>query len=232
MITRHQFKRTLLILLIGSVVVFAVLGIWLVLAGSKNWFELRVLLTTIVLAAASLCGLACDASRTPRGMNLLPKAGFALTAIGALMHIFCIWVDRDFGLIVYTATVSIFAVATVHVCLLSIARLAPRYRWIFYVACQVIYALAVMLVALMFGQIKSRELLTVILTLSIIDVALTFLIPLLHRVSKLDETQKVSSPMNDRNVAAIDEELAQLRKRISHLEKLRSELAGREFEAM
>jgi hypothetical protein len=41
----------------------------------------------------------------------------------------------------------------------------------------------------------------------------------------------MTSPLNDRNMAAIDDEIMQLKKRIAYLENLRSEITNREFEA-
>jgi hypothetical protein len=100
------------------------------------------------------------------------------------------------------------------------------------VACQVIYGLALLLVAMLFGMIQSREMFRVVTALAIVDVALTFLIPLLHRVSRLDGSEvAMTSPLNDRNMAAIDDEIMQLKKRIAYLENLRSEITNREFEA-
>ena len=57
-----DLKRPLLYLAVGSVMVGAVLGIIVVLRNTWGWFEVRVILTTITIAVASLCGLACDLS--------------------------------------------------------------------------------------------------------------------------------------------------------------------------
>ena len=71
----------------------AVLGIIIVLRDNWDWFEIRVILTTITVAVASLCGLACDLSRTPKGSNLLPYAGLCMTLIAAAMIIAGMWID-------------------------------------------------------------------------------------------------------------------------------------------
>ncbi len=59
-------KRPLLYLLAGSVGLAVVLGIAIVLRNTWGWFEIRVILTTLTIAAASICGLACDISRAAR----------------------------------------------------------------------------------------------------------------------------------------------------------------------
>jgi hypothetical protein len=128
-----------------------------------------------------------------------------------------------------TASVSIFAVATVIVCLLSIARLARRFRWVFFIACQLIYGLAVLLSIMIIWEIDDDRMFRFLVVLSIADAALALVIPLLHRISKTDDNgAAMMTPLDERNVAAIDQEVAQLKKRLAELEELRSEIAGNE----
>jgi hypothetical protein len=225
----RNLKRPLLYLLIGSVVLGAVLGIIIVLRNKWGWFEVRVVLTTLTVAIASLCGLACDLSRTPRGRNVLPNVGLALTFLAAVMILGGIWADVDSeGYWKMTVSLAIFAIANVHVSLLSIARLAGRFRWVFLVTCQVIYGLALLLWIMIIWEIDNDRMFRFLAALSILDAALTLVIPLLHRISKADDgsgspTQTV---LDERNVAALDHEIALLRKRLDSLEKLRAEIVG------
>ena len=63
--------------------------------------------------------------------------------------------------------------------------------------------------------------------LSILAAALTLVVPLLHRIGKTDANRSaMMMPLAERNVAAIDQEINLLQKRISELEKLRIEIAG------
>lgn len=224
----HNLKRPLLYVLVASVIVGALLGIVIVLRNRWNWFEIRVMLTTIILATASLCGLACDLSRTPRGANLLPRAGFLLTFIGATLILIGMWSDLESGWFWKpTASLSVFAIATVHVCLLSIARLAAKFRWVFFIAWQVIYGVAMLICIMIIWEIESEAVFRFLAAISIVDAALTLVIPLLHRISKTeDEPNLAITPLDERNIEAIDEEISTLKKRISKLEKLRSEIAG------
>jgi hypothetical protein len=67
----------------------------------------------------------------------------------------------------------------------------------------------------------------VLAVVSIVDAALTLVIPLLHRIGKTDANRSaMMMPLDERNVVAIDQELVLLKKRISELEKLRDEIAG------
>lgn len=220
----NSFKRPLLYLLMGSVILGAVLGIVIVVRGDWSWLEVRVLLTTIVLAVASLCGLAADMSRTPRGLNLLPMTSLGLTLVGTVLLLIGIWGDLDEEWFwKSTACISVFAVATVHASLLSIARLARKFAWVYFVACQVIYGVAALIAILIIWEVDDERMYRFLAALAIVDVAFTLLIPLLHRVSRL-EGQTEATPMEERNVLAIDQEIASLQRRIEHLEKLKSEL--------
>jgi hypothetical protein len=226
---QSNLKRPLLYSLVGSVVLGALLGIVLVLRNTWGWFEVRVILTTITVAIASLCGLACDLSRTPRGANILPRGGLLLTLVAAGLILAGMWTDLNKDEFwKFTISVSIFAVATVHICLLSIAQLAKRFRWVYFIACQVIYGLAVLLSVIVFWELENERMFRFVAMISIVDAALTLVIPLLHRISRADDNHShIAAPMAARNLAAIDDEIATLKKRIVELEKLRLEMDDR-----
>ena len=226
---QSNLKRPLLYSLVGWVVLGALLGIVLVLRNTWGWFEVRVILTTVTVAIASLCGLACDLSRTPRGANILPRGGLVLTLVAAGLILAGMWTDlnKD-GFWKFTISVSIFAVATVHICLLSIAQLAKRFRWVYFIACQVIYGLAVLLAVIVFWELENERMFRFVAMISIVDAALTLVIPLLHRISRTDDNHShIAAPIAARNLAAIDAEVAALKKRIVELEKLRLEMVDR-----
>ena len=226
MSNRPNLKRLLLYLLIGSVVVGAVLGIIIVLRDEWGWFETRVVLTTLVTASASLCGLAADLSRTPRGINLLPKTGLLLTLVASGLILIGIWAEVTEVVFWKTAfCISTFAIATVHVCLLSIAQLAPRFRWVLYIAVQVIYGLAALLSALVIWEIGEPGVYRLAAAVAIVDAALSLVIPLLHRISRSErKAGELETPIEQRNRAAIDDEIKRLQERISKLEELKSQL--------
>ena len=57
-----------------------------------------------------------------------------------------------------TACACILAVALVHVCLLSIARLASRFSWVYWIAVQVVFGLAILLMGVLVLEIESERL--------------------------------------------------------------------------
>ncbi len=209
--------------LIGSVILGAVLGIVFILCDSWGWFEMQVMLTTVIVAVTSLCGLACDLSRTPRGRNLLPKSGLALAIATAGLLLVGIWGDVESeSYWKATACVSIGGVAVVHVCLLSIAKLAKRFQWIHLIGSQIIFGFALLLCAVIIGEIDSKEVWRLIAATSIVIGAFSLTVPILHRISKLDRLgEDLSSPIEVQNLAAIDDEIVALQKRIAELLRVR-----------
>ncbi|MGV3482857.1 MAG: hypothetical protein ACO1RT_00415 [Planctomycetaceae bacterium] len=224
----RKLTKPLLYALIGSVLLGAALAIFFVLRGTWNWFEIRVILTTLTIAAASLCGLACELSKTPLGLNLLPKFGLVVTAIGAVMLLIGIWADISGDMYwKLTTCVCIFSVATVHVSLLSIAKLGRRFRWVYTVACQIIFGLAIMLAIIILAEIDSDTAWRLVAALSIVVAAITLVIPILHRIGKLEAPPgEFLLPIDQRNVAAIDGEIEQLSRRIEDLKRLRAQISG------
>ena len=211
---RSNLKRPLLYLLVASVLFGAVLGIIIVLRNKWDWFEVRVILTTVTVAIASLCGLACDLSRTPRGRNLYPIGGLGLTFVAAGMILIGMWADLESKWFwKSTASVSIFAVATVHICLLSVAKLAGNFKWVFLIACQVIFGLALLLCVVVMWEVGNDRMYRFLAVISIVDAALTLVIPLLHRIGKTDANRSaMMMPVDERNVVALDQEIALLKK--------------------
>ena len=225
-----RLKRALAYGLIASVFLGAALGIAAVLRDHWSWFEVRVLLTTAVLAAACICGLVSDLARTPRGLNLLPLAGLGLTLITTVLLLVLLWGFSDRGpgppeaLVKAAACLSFFTVATVHMSLLSLARLAPRFQLTLWAAYCILYALASLMSAAVLEISDGDDALHPIAVLSILAVAITLIIPLLHRISQTDPNFTPLSVHDEHNAAALDAEIDKLQRRLAQLQKLRNQL--------
>lgn len=226
MYTQRQLKRPLIYTLIGSVIIGAFLGIVAVLRGVWGWYEVRVMLTAVTLVVACLAGLACELARTPRGANRLPQAGLLLTLVSAAFMLFRVWVEID-SLWYWkpTAILLTFTAATIHICLLSIAKLAAKFRVVYWVAFQVVMGLAGIITAIVIFEIDSEMIFRLVAVISIVAAALTLLIPLLHRLSRADLTDKTEllTAVEERNIDAIDQEIIKLKARLATLERLRVE---------
>ncbi|QDV45966.1 hypothetical protein Enr13x_58700 [Stieleria neptunia] len=228
MTTPSSLKKPLLYLLIGSVLLSALLGIVLVLRGNWGWLEVRVILTTVIIAVASVCGLACDLSRTPSGFNAMPKSGLVLTAVTTVLLLFGIWCEIGSEAYWKTTTVLIsIGVATIHVSLLSIAKLANRFRWVYFIGSQIIFGLALLIAAVIVFEINSELLWRFLAAHSIVVAAISIVIPILHRISKTDANRgDLLMPVEARNVDSIDRQIAQLEERLAQLRTLREQIVG------
>ncbi|MDB4368783.1 hypothetical protein N9Z58_01470 [bacterium] len=228
----NNFKKPLLFALVISVAVGAVLGIGVVLLNNWGWYEVRVILTTLIIVIASLCGLACDLSKLPFGNNLLPRIGLCLTGITATLFLLGLWGVIESRIYWKSATCClIVGFATVHICLLSIAKLVGRYRWVYTIGCQVILGLACILCVILIFEIESEEIFRPVAAISIVAAAITLLIPILHRLGKMNsKKQGLLMPVDARNVAVIDEQISQLEKRITTLRHLKSKIVEEDAE--
>jgi len=229
MYLQSKIKKPFLYALVGSVLLGTLLGISFVIRNTWSWFEVRVILTTIVVAVASLCGLACDLARLPRGSNWLPKLGVVLSGLAGAMLLGSLWLGPNS--VVYLkvmACISILTVATVHLSLLSIAKLGNRFQWVYVLGSQIIAGFALLLCSFLVFEIDAGGVWQLIAALSIVVTAFTLVIPLLHRVSKMDAVGDESflSPVEQQNLASIDAEIGRLQARISELEAIRTKLSG------
>ena len=65
-----NLKRMFLYLLIGSISLSALLGIWAIISGEFGEFQTRILLTTLTVVSFSIFGLACGSFlENPRTVN-------------------------------------------------------------------------------------------------------------------------------------------------------------------
>jgi hypothetical protein len=219
-------KKAFLYALVGSVALSAILGILAILSGDFGWLELRILLTTVTIAVASIAGLACGAYLATRRGRTLPLAGAALSVLAAVMIIAGMWLE-DLGSELYwkiAASASVFAVACAHLSLLSMARLAEWFRWSLAAAHAVILAVAALFVVIIFTEGDREGMFQLLAVAAVLDAAITVVIPILHRLSKAD-----TAPMKDgatpaaRRRESIDAEIARLKARIAELERLKEE---------
>src|ERR1700740_1115877 len=110
-------KRIALWFLITSVAVSAVIGIIAIVVGNFGQTQARILLTTLVISAASICALACGALWDSGRLRLLPMIGIALAIFDAILLIAGIWWEpASDGYWKFTASAGLIAAATAHVC--------------------------------------------------------------------------------------------------------------------
>ncbi|MEW6356570.1 MAG: hypothetical protein AB1696_09605 [Planctomycetota bacterium] len=195
-------KRIALYSLIVALIVSALIGIYALLHGEFDWFEIRILLTSITISGGSMCSLACASLAEVRRKVWLPAAGILLSALAVLFVLYGIWVDaRGDAFWKTTSSLGVATVAVAHVCLLSHARLASTY-FIAAVAAQIAdVTLALLILGLVWIEdMDSITWFRMVGVNSIIVAMLSIIIPILHKLSA-SETQeraaKAESPPQD-----------------------------------
>ncbi|HMO58352.1 MAG TPA: cupin domain-containing protein [Roseiflexaceae bacterium] len=187
--------RIALYTLIGSVVISAGLGIVAILAGNWGWFEIRILLTTSTISAASIGALACAALWERRQTRPVPLSGMVLIGSSTMMIILGIWGDIDSeGYWKLALILAAFAVATAHIALLSLARLAPRFGWAMIVASIAIYGLAAIISATILFEDSTSFGFQLMGVASIVAASMSILIPIFHRLGRNSSTPSDQKP--------------------------------------
>ena len=219
-VSRVDAKKAFLYALIISILLSAILGILAILAGNWGWFQVRVLLTTVTISAASVCGLANGAFLATKRGTFLPLAGIAVTLVGATLLIGGIWAEvQSENYWKLAGSLAIFAVASGHLALLSMARLAQRFEWSLIMAHVVILGVASLIVLLIVTEYhgKATGVFQLLAVAAIIDAAITILVPVFHWLSR----EQLSGHATPDSAASIDREIARLRERIAELERKR-----------
>lgn len=190
-----SLKRTILRSFIGSIVLSALLGIWALLAGGASQLELKVLLSSLSVSAASLCAMGGAALLESRGERATSVPAIGFSCVGLALLLFAIWAEADqddfLRLIV---TTWILAVAASHLSLLRFARLAPRYRWLWPVTWILVAVLAAYGILLLWEEPNGEAFFRILGVLSILVAAVTLATPVLHRLGREDLTPASASP--------------------------------------
>lgn len=180
-------KKLALWFLIVSVALSAAFGIITIISGNFGDFEGRVILTTITISAASICALAAGAFWESRSARILPGVAVAFAILAAGLIIIGIWVK--IGGDEYwrsTATVGVLTIASAQACIISLARLAPRFAWTRTVALLGISFLAASIIITIWGEINSDGFFKAMGATAILVAALTIMMPIFHRLSRGD----------------------------------------------
>ena len=180
-------KKLALWFLIVSVAISAALGIIAISTGNFGWVEIRIVLTTLTISAASICALASGALWEGRGQRILPLAGIVLALMAAVLLISGIWLEaeaQEFWRFAFS--VGVVAAATAHACLLSLAKLARRFNWAKVITLIAIYLLAFLIVSAIYIEPRGDFGFRLIGATSIVVAALTIMMPIFHRLSRED----------------------------------------------
>ena len=178
-------KRAFLYALVGSVGVSAFMAITAIVSGDFDWLRIRILISTVTIAAASVCGLACGAYLASARNRALPLIGITLAIAAAAAVLLLIWTEANSEVLWKTAgSLCVFAVAVANLCLLSMAKLAAGFEWSLVVAYIIILFLAALIAIMIWFEIADVGTFRLLAVAAILGAAITILIPIFHRLSR------------------------------------------------
>lgn len=180
-------KRLALRILIASVAVAAVLGVYALVVGKFGEVEVRILLTSLTVSGTSILGMACGVAWERRRLPVLPQAGVVLALLACALTLAGIWGEfdeKEFWK--STATAAILAAACAHASLMSLAGLAPRFRWSLASAYFLALILALSVIVLMWMESEDELAWRGVGVLSVLLSAATIAVPVFHRMSRLE----------------------------------------------
>lgn len=190
-------KRMALWFLVVSVSLSALLGIFAILFGTFGDFQARTILTTITISAASVCALAAGALWESRGARILPRIAVVLAVLATLLIIFGLWArinEEEFWK--FNRTVGVLAIASAQACLISLAKLAPRFVWTRTIALIALIFLAAQIIFIIYGDVWGENIFKSVGATAILVAALTIMMPVFHRLSRGDLSDSKSKSVS------------------------------------
>jgi hypothetical protein len=173
----------------------ALISIVAVLGGKFSEFEVKVILTSVVIALSSICCMCCGAFIQWRGIRAPGYVGMALALLAGALLIIAMWAeidDKEYYKV--SVTVSVFAIAFAHFLVLCVATLKPGHLWVRVVAGIAIFCLAALISGLVIGEDFNGEGVWKLVAVLAIVVALTTLtIPILHRIGRAELAESAES---------------------------------------
>lgn len=226
-------KKFFLYLLVCSIALSALMGIWAIISGEFGELQAQILGTTLTVVGTSILGLACGAFlESPRSQNttlrIVPITGIILSVVSAIIALLLIWtsVSVNSEAIFKSFFISLIcAFSLAQLSLLSIARLAQRFKWALTAAYFVILLLdLVVSLVIIFSSGNDNEfVIRFIGVLSVMAASLTVMIPIFHRLSRTEFVEITNSSLTE-----IEAEINNLEARIAQLRKQKEDISNNE----
>jgi hypothetical protein len=178
-----KMRSVLLKLFIAFLSLTALIAIISVLSGSFGEIQIKVLVTTCSISAASICAMSCAAFLEKKKMKIAGAAGILAATVAATLVIIGAW--SEIGNDHYWKTAATFGVAAIcfaHACLLCLPNLARRYRWTQIVSTALITVLGLQVVVAFWEAISDEGYYRFLVANSVLVVLITMIIPICSRL--------------------------------------------------
>ncbi len=193
--TSISIKRVFLHTVIATLVLAALVGIYVFLFGSFGRTEAKILCTTLTICYFSITSLACSAAFEKHRQPLLSIPGLTLGLLGLGFFIPGIWAEWYEVQAVAKAMgiVGVLSFSFAQASLLSLAPLQRRLAWVFYAAVASILVLAAIISAMiLFEPHDEHTVIRVLGVVAILDGCLSLCVPILHRLGGKQTAQQAT----------------------------------------
>ena len=187
--------RVALWVLIGSVALSAVLGIYGLLARELDELGARTLGTTLFVSAAALLVMSNSAiiEEKPRGYFYLSIFGLVMALVALPVFLTALWQDDaaeshwNLGI-----SIEIASIVTAHSALLTLWKLPSRYQFLLPTATALAMALGSLIVVMIWMEESEQDLIRIVGALAILTTAITIIVPVIPRLVALDAPDAAS----------------------------------------
>jgi hypothetical protein len=180
-------QRILLRALLGSIAVSALLGIYAVLAGEFGDFEVKVLLTALAIAGASVLMMGSMSAASHATGRWRALVGVASAGAALVMVVPGLWAEiHADGWWQLAVSFSLIAVHCAHGSLLQLARLAPRYQWSRWASIALGALLVAFLLAVVWEVAEDDGIFQIISVVAILVSAATLAVGVFHWMSAVE----------------------------------------------
>jgi hypothetical protein len=224
--------------LLGLVACGTILGLWVVLQGEYSWIQTRTLATILNFAFFCVLAMACNAARRETSRNVLPTFGLLVGSAVTVVWLLLTWVDNSsFSDSTYSLAAaivgSVWFFAFTHASLLGLAIPPRSLWWLKPLAVQLIMLLALFISVQIIDEfidvsiVPGERVYPFMVALSILVVAITMALPILHTIRRMSAQGKEIKLSGDEllDVERIDREISALRERIAELQRMRDRYA-------
>jgi hypothetical protein len=186
--TSTRFRKTILRIFLAFLSVTALVAIAILASGREfGDTEVKILTTSLTISAASICALSCAAFLEKRGSLGIGMTGVLLAAATAVLVIVAIWQsDLQQTYVKTTMSCAVLAIGFAHGCLLALADLERRFRWVQFVAAASIVVLAALIVLAVWGSFDDEPFWRFVAVVAVLVALETLAIPILTRLRKGD----------------------------------------------
>jgi hypothetical protein len=177
-----SLRRILLRLFLVFLCLSAGLAIIAVLGVGFGELQMKIILSTLAVAAANICGMCCAAYMQNRGHSPAAIAGIASAVVAAAMAVAGIWGGMESKTYWRWAMTMIILSLTFAPALgVLIPRLRKEHHWIQIAGVGCLIILAVLILGLVWADVRGDGYFRIMVVVAIISVLCTLVVPILSK---------------------------------------------------